>query len=229
MNITAKLSLVLFGLAGAALANADDICYWSFNGTLVLPLPEFGIGVATPCGTASQIGFQAGSPNDPTQGATNHAWAVRVNPAQDTGNLTSGAQFMTGTLGFYNIQIDWDQFHFSTSSKYFRFQYTINGATWTNGVQFSAADDNIFYSRSVDLSGIDGVNNNPLFGFRIVAEFGPSGQYEASNPGSTYSSSTAFWRFDMVHVTGETVPEPAAAVVLVTGLLFLAARRRRRD
>ena len=226
MNTTAKLSFLVLGFAGAALANADDICYWSFNGTLVLPLPEYGIGVAMPCGTAAQIGFQAGSPNDPTQGATNHAWAVRVNPTQGTGNLTSGAQYMTSTLGFYNVQIAWDQFHSSVSSKYFRFQYTTNGTTWINRDQFSANDDNIFYSRSVDLSGIDGVNNNPLFGFRIVAEFGPSGQYEGSNPGSSYSS-TAFWKFDMVHVTGDTVPEPAAAVGFVAGLLLLAARRRR--
>lgn len=227
MNITAKLSLVLLSLAGAALANASDICYWSFNGTLVLPLTEYGIGVATPCGTAAQIGFQPGSPNDPTQGATNHAWAVRVNPSQGTGNLTSGAQFTVGTLGFYNIHVDWDQYHSAASSKYFRFQYTTNGTTWINRDQFSAADDNIFYSRSVDLSGIDGVNNNPLFGFRIVAEFGPSGQYEGSNPGTSYGP-TAFWKFDMVHITGDTVPEPAAAVGLVTGLLLLVARRRRR-
>jgi hypothetical protein len=129
-------------------------------------------------------------------------------------------------LGFYNIHIAWDQYHSSASSRYFRFQYTTDGTNWINRDQFSADDDIIFYSRSVDLSGIDGANNNPLFGFRIVAEFGPSGQYEGT--GTSYGT-TAFWRFDMVHVTGETVPEPAAAVVLVTGLLFLAARRRRRD
>jgi hypothetical protein len=142
-------------------------------------------------------------------------------------------QFLVSTVGFEDVVVTWDQRHSNTSSRFVQFQYTTDGTTFAD---FSPpfvgnAGDTWFNGRTIDLTGVAGVADNPLFGFRILAAFDPNGTgYVASNTGSTYSGAGT-WRFDMVTVSGAAqvadVPAPPAVVVFA-GLVGVALLRRRR-
>ncbi|MCU0688901.1 MAG: hypothetical protein MUE97_04070 [Phycisphaerales bacterium] len=88
----------------------------------------------------------------------------------------------------------------------------------------TGAGDDWFNGRSVNLTGIAGVNNNPNFGFRVLASFGDGTTYLPSGTGNYAGTGTA--RFDMATVTGTLIPTPGAVALL--GLGGLVAGRRRR-
>ncbi len=126
-------------------------------------------------------------------------------PAQGTGNKTAGARFNVSTKGYTGIVISFDIRHKYRSPRHARVQYTVDGVNWIDSTLFEADNpneaDHWFNGRTVDLTGVPGVDDNPLFAFRVVAEFGPSGQYEASKTGAVYRQRDNF-RFDMVRVSG---------------------------
>lgn len=87
----------------------------------------------------------------------------------------------------------------------------------------AGAGDDWFNGRSVNFTGVAGVDNNPNFAVRILTSFDAGTAYAASSAG-VYGGGTMRW--DMVTVSGTVVPTPAAAALL--GLGGLAAARRRR-
>jgi hypothetical protein len=224
-------------------AQAATLTQWNFNSVPVDSPADTTTGTLTPSigsGAASTIGgttatFAAGG-TSATGNATNSTdpattddsgWNLTNFPAQGTTSKTAGAQFLVSTLGFQNIIISFDQRHSNTSARDVVFQYTTNGSVFTDFANFSAtAGDTWFNNRTVDLSSIVGVNNNANFGFRIVSAFAPStSAYAASGATSTYATSgnsTGTYRFDMVTVQGEPVPEPTT---IATGLLAVGAGR----
>jgi hypothetical protein len=226
----------------ASPARADVITQWNFNS--VPPDGNLATGTTIPSigtGTASLVGGTTGSfasgvanggSTDPAP-TDNTGWQTTTYPAQGAGNLTAGVQFLVSTAGFENIVVSWDQRHSNTASRFAQFQYTTDGTTFTSfGPPFAGtAGDTWFNNRTIDLTGIPGVADNPLFGFRILAAFDPNGTgYVASNTGSTYAPGGT-WRFDMVTVSGAAqiaeVPAPPAVVVFA-GLAGVALVRRRR-
>lgn len=220
-------------LAGAASANGQ-IVQWNFHtasapaGTTV---PNIGTGTASLVGGTTAT-FAAGNAFDiVTAPTTNSGWNVTTWGPQGTASGTRGAQFATSTAGFENIQVSWQQRHSNTVSRFMQFQYSVDGSSFTsvglagNGI-FAATAGDTWFARSVDLSAVAGVSNNPNFAFRVVSIVDSvSGNYLASNPGSNYAS-TGTGRFDLVTVTGTVVPTPSAAAAMV--LVGLAAARRRR-
>jgi hypothetical protein len=237
---TPLLALALtaaFGAAHASLA-PQTVVQWNFNsnppdgvlttGTLV---PNIGTGTASLVGGTTATfasGAAGGGSTDPAT-ADNSGWNTMTYPAQGAGDRTRGVQFAVSTAGWFDVVVSWDQRHSNTSARHVQFQYSTDGVSFIDHGALFVADrgDAWFNGRTVDLSTIVGVNNNPNFAFRIVSAFAPGGTgYEASNTGSTYGTAGTL-RFDMVTVSA--VPEPEAYALMLAGLGMLGwvARRRR--
>ncbi|NTV63424.1 MAG: immunoglobulin domain-containing protein, partial [Oscillochloris sp.] len=201
-----------FAVPQRALAAATAFAQWTFNSptpdsatSTGTSSPATGSGTLTMVGGATNPSFNSGSGSADPAASDNSGFQTTTYPAQGSGNETAGIQFNVSTAGQQNIVVSWDQRHSNTSSRYVRFQYSTDGTTFTNlGTLFEAnAGDTWFNTRSVDLSAITGVNDNPSFAFRIVAAFAPgTSAYAASNSAKTYGSDGT-WRFDMVTVSGE--------------------------
>lgn len=212
-----------------ALASASPaaiITRWDFNfggdnntatGTTS---PAIGSGSASLVGGVTAIfasGDASGGSSDLNVG-DDSAWNLTTWAAQGTESGVRGAQFSASTGGYQNIIVSWDNRHSNTCSRYVQFQYSIDGSSFTSaglagdGLFFATAGDTWFNQRSVDLSGISGVNNNANFAFRVVTVFDPSlgNAYSASNPTSTYGTAGTL-RFDMVTVEGTALASASIA------------------
>lgn len=222
--------------------NPGTLAQWDFNGSSTTsipggtgsPLPSLGAGTAALVGgsTASfASGTVDGGSSDPVvTNPPNFAWNISGFAPQGQGDQTRGVQFNVSTEGWDKVVVKWDQRNSNTGSRWVQFLYSIDGTNFTSaglaggGVFDINAGVTWFNGLTANLATIAGVANNANFAFRLVATFGPSGAYEASNPGSNYGTSGT-WRLDMVTVSGNIVPAPGALALL--GLAGLISRRRR--
>ena len=242
--------LVLVGMPASVLG--ATITRWNFNTTTGVnnaPTPSIGTGSATPVGMnggANNADILAAGGNTPSSdpGVPNNAWRVRgsnTNGWSGTTQLLSGAQFNVSTAGASNIVASFDVQATDGSPRHGQFQYTVDGANFTSFgslIDFNASFDG-WATFSYDLSSIPAVNNNPLFGFKLVSAFSP---VEFSNTNGVQPANTAFqrasgttqvyngtagnWRFDMVTVS--SVPEPSTVIFAAMAALGLAVARSRR-
>lgn len=187
---------------------------WNFNSNPVDG--NTGTGNSTPStgsGSLSIIGsvtptFVSGAlvAGAATGNATNDDSGLQTTnyPAQGTNNKTAGIEVAVSTVGKNGIKLAWLQRNSSTGSKFFRFQYSTNGTTFTDfgAAPFSFAANTNFQSFSVDLTGIPAVNNNANFKFRIVAEFDPATGTSYTGTTGTYAT-TGTSRFDMLTITSQ--------------------------
>ncbi|MBY0261720.1 MAG: hypothetical protein K2Q20_05220, partial [Phycisphaerales bacterium] len=223
-------SLCALGVAFAAsLASAQTtITQWNFNtpspsdanvatGTFT---PSIGAGTAQPFNIApasplSESIFASGVGSTDTNATDNSGWQTRgyQTPTQAPGS--AGPEFAVSTASYSNIIITWDQRHSNTSSRFCALWYSTDGVTFTRFPTTFTGEtgDTWFNGRTVDLSSIAAVNNNPNFKFRISPVYDPAGTaYVASNTASTYAGSGTY-RYDMVTVSGTAVASiaPSAA------------------
>lgn len=233
-----QTAAAVFLLAGLLSAKSQTLTLWNFNS--LAPDANTGTGTLVPAvggGTASLFGGVTGTfgSGDANGGSTDPAvgddsgWQT-TNYGNPT-NKAAGVQFNVPTTGFSNIQISFDIRHSNTSSRYERLQFSIDGVNFVDSTSFTgAAGDTWFNSRTVNLTGVLGVDNNPNFAFRIVPEWestatgAGAAAFVASNPSGTFAGSGT-WRFDMVSV--QSVPEPTALALLSAGLAGYALFRRR--
>lgn len=217
-------------------AQADIVSLWDFNSIVADAttstgsiLPALGGGTAATLeGVTASFSAGAGS-SDPAGSSDDSGWNTATYASQGTGDKTRGVQFNVSTVGLEDIVIGYDLRHSNTSSRYELVQYSLDGIGFTDIATFEGnAGDTWFNGRSVDLSGIAGVNDNASFAFRVVATFAPgTGAYAASNDGSSYSTSGT-WRFDMVTVSAAPVPEPETYALMLAGLGLVGLVIRRR-
>ncbi len=237
MKLSMK-SVILAAVVAAAsqFAGAAVITQWNFNQAANTPVATAFVA-STGTGTASLVGgttatlasgIANGGSTDPVlTSPPNFGLNVTTFPAATAENKGRGAQFVTSTAGFQDITLSFDQRHSNTSSRFVQVQYTIDGSNFIDiGDAFiGTAGDTWFNNRAIDLSSIAGVNDNALFGVRVVAAVGANGAYVASTSTSTYSPGGT-WRFDMVTINGNVIPEPSALGLLAPAGLLLARRRK---
>ncbi len=235
------IPLAAVGLIASFLpASAAVITQWNFNSTV--PDAAVGTGVTTPstgAGTSLALGttasFASGDANGGSSDLTtgdDSGWGITGFPGTGAGDLAEGVQFAVDTTGYTTIILNFDLRHSNTSSRYEAVRYTLDGSTWITAAFFTgAAGDTWFNNRTVDFSSISGAGNNPNFGIQIVSAFettaigSGAADFVASNTGSTYAG-TGTWRFDMVTVSGTSVPEPTVGLLGAIGILGLLRRRR---
>lgn len=214
-------------VASAGFAQTTTICQWNFNvpGAELVPIT----GTVVPSigsGTLQYIGSFATAPNgDPilpmfrSGGGSGDTTAFPDNagldqspfPAQGTGDRTSGLEVAVSTVGRSNIVVTFDQRHSNRAAKHVQFEYSVDGVNFTsagltdqpaigaNGLFTATAGDVWFNARTIDLSSIPAVNNNPNFKWRVVAAFAPATSVYQTSGGATWDSNGRY-RYDAVTV-----------------------------
>lgn len=218
-----KLSLLMALSVVAAASQAVVITQWNFNDST--NNASIGNGVITLVGGIGQAYVSGSGSTDPTQpGLSLNTLSY---PAQNTASGTAGAAFSTSTVGYQNIVVSFDTRHSNTASRYFDFQYTLDGTNYTTFTTMDEAGTTAFASRSVNLSSIAGANNNANFGVRLVSVFSPAGGYEVTAGTGVYSPNGTK-RYDMFTFSGDAVPEPATMAVLGLGVAAVLRRRAKK-
>ena len=252
-----KSSLVVaaccLALCTATTVQGVTITQWNFNGPTGVnnsPSPSIGAGSAMPVGmnggaNNADILAAGGSTPSTDPGVPNNAWRVRGSSSNGWSGATqllSGAQFSASTIGAANIVASFDIQATDGSSRYGQFQYTVDGTNFTSFgplLDFNATFDG-WAPIVFDLSAAPGVNNNALFGFKLVSAFSPvefinangvqpanTAFQRASATSQVYNGTAGNWRFDMVTIS--SVPEPTALALCglgVTGMAVVRSRRR---
>ena len=212
------------------------IALWDFNGSAFTnalvypnattnPAPYLGVGTASAVGSCYEVGSSpfSGS-DDPNDGPTvdqlvpslgvhepDFSWGTLNYPASGT-NKQSGVQFNVSTVGAKNILFEYDSRVSATASDYERVQYTTNGTTWIDYPSSSSFDGiaTTYETYTNDLTGFPGVNNNPNFGVRVVAEvqgtatYGVSGTTNYLGTANNYGSGGTV-TYDLVGIYGDAI------------------------
>ena len=209
-------AIAVLGLAGSAFA---QVAQWNFNSVPPDSPENLGTGSLTPnvgTGSFSNIGTFSGpaftsatvsssSSSDPAT-TDDTSYTITVSVAQSTGTGTSGFRFNVNTTGATVTTVTFDQRNSGTASRYWKFEYTLDGTNFTTtglaaaGV-YSLSAVTFLNGISFDLSAISGASNNANFGFRMVAIFDPANGTSYTGTTSTYGTGGTM-RLDMVTVNG---------------------------
>lgn len=238
-----KSSILTATLALVALASANAqtiITEWNFNSsvpdantTTGTTSPSVGTGTISLVGGTTANPFASGSPADTSTATDNSRYPILSFPALGIGSKTAGIQFDVSTVGFTDISFAYQIRHSNTSANTHALLYTLDrlasAPVWTEAALFTftpaaSGTGDTWYSRSVNLTSVTGLNENANAAFRIVSAFDPvAGNYLASRSTSTYAT-TGIFAFDLVQVSG--IPEPSSAALLGFGTLALLSIRR---
>ena len=185
-------SLALAFIASGAFAQTL-ITEWNFNGvasglSTTSPVPSTGTGTASLLGTGLSATFNTGSSLD--LGSDNNRWNTRNYAAQGADSGVYGVRFNVSTVGQADIQVKYEHRSSNSSSRWSRFEYTLDGTSFTSAGLTNAEFENTlggdqWNSRAFDFTAINAADDNANFGFRIVSIFAPTtSAYSPSNPAS---------------------------------------------
>ena len=231
----AALAAVAAAWTGAAEAQASEVvARWTFNGSSGTTVPAEGSGTISLVGGTSQS-FPAGTPTDKfaEDQALNKSLSIGSFASAAVGSGTRGVMFQMTPPAGAGVTITWSQRHSSSSSRWMRFEYTLDGTNFTSAgvandglLEASSGADVWMNDRSVDLSKVSGVAGNPNFAFRIMSVFAPGTEtYAPASSTATYSSLGSI-RFDLVTVSATHLPGPGTASLLCAAALSMGRRSR---
>jgi hypothetical protein len=207
---------VLLFLTASQAALADELAVWNFNDSNLNV--DHGSGTLTSTINVANILFAAGTTNNGRQGDI-AGQALSLQGGTGVANNGRNLTFNVSTIGFSDIVVSFATQGTSTGFNSNQFQYSLDGITFTDfGPPYVPLTAFGSVPIVFSLVSIVGLNNNPDAAFRIVFN------------GAT--SSTGSNRIDnfVVEGTSTTVPEPATAVLLLSGLggLYKLKRRSRK-
>ena len=166
--------------------------------------PAFGSGEFQVIGTQNHTFGMVGQGRSSDPAAADNSMLRLVSfPAQETANQTAGFEIKASTVGRRNITLLWDQYNSATASRFWRIQYSTNGADFLDFTRVTNSTASSWRrSRRASFENVEGVANNPNFAVRFVSEFGPDGTYVAVGENSFYGAGGTLW-LDMVALAGE--------------------------
>ena len=195
----------------------NAIAKWTFEtadfSSTASQTPVVSVGSAL----AEYGGFVAGSEVSGSHASASTVWSTPTGNASanslSANNWAVGDyfQFKVATENFYNLSVSYDQAGSSTGPKDFKFQYSIDGITFTDfGTEYSvnaSASPNAWsssnyyslFTNSNNLNALTEVNNKPFVYFRIV-----NTTTAAINLGTTATTGTD--RVDNFTVIGSPCP-----------------------
>jgi hypothetical protein len=200
--------------AAAPAAFADELAIWNFNDSDLNV--DHGSGTLSSNLNVVNILFAAGTTNNARLGDV-AGQALSLQGGTSNANNGRNLTFNVSTLGFANIIVSFATQGTSTGFNNNQFQYSLDGNTFVNfGAPFTPASAFGSVPLVFSLTSIAGLNDNPNAAFRIVFN------------GAT--SSTGTNRIDnfVVEGTPSGVPEPASALLLLSGLSGLYGVRKRK-
>ena len=200
------------------------IAQWNFNGPSATEVSGGGSSplVSVGAGTAALIGgttgaFAAGNASPGTLEtepvATNFGWQTTGYAPAGTDNKVRGIQFNVSTLGQSGIVFKFEQRLSNSASNTYVVLYTadseallpvwVEAQTFTVTPEPTGTGDTWYNNRTVDVSSVAELNNNPFVGFKIVSAFDPIiGDYVSARSTNVYSAGTGGTvRFDMVTIS----------------------------
>jgi hypothetical protein len=203
------------------------------------PDPSTGSGTAGSIGMALVTGPDASNitavNGSSDTSSANQVWKiVGTNGWSSTAPIGSqGAQFLTSTVGYSNLSVQFDLETTAQGEGNLAVEYTTNGgSTWSlapslnangdagitvatnttsaitvQGEYFNVTGGDLWYNRlTADFNGVAGVANNPGFGIRLVNA--STGADCVNSTGQPLGNTSGNWRFDEMDIDGTALPFP---------------------
>lgn len=235
-----KQKLLVFALAmiAAGVTNSQTvITAWDFEAAI--DAPSTGTGSNTLIGSFAGGTTGTGSNTGCSQQSGTGAWQIGTAAPGET-NESSGIEFKASTVGFENILFEYDHRTSNSGTRTTRIQYTLNGTDWLNfditssnysnacpdkgGIDLGRIDvanpvgtnaSDAWSRRFINLSAIEGADDNADFGIRILAaHYAETGEFrQANNVNNLATGGT--WRLDNVAFKGSVILPPPANLTMV--------------